>query len=153
MIKAQYPRSIRWVVRHFPLEYHRLAYQAAKAAECAARQGGFHDMYELLFEKQDSIGIKSFDSFAIEIGIADLPLFIRCLSTDDVESNIEDDIRAAETAGALGTPTVIVNGLRLGGTPDASGLQRLVEEELERSRATDSGARTSDTGTTTGPGG
>ena len=74
-VRKRYPQSVRWVVRQFPLEYHRLAYHAAKAAECAAKQHRFHNMYDLLFEKQDSLGVKSFTSFASESGVADTALF------------------------------------------------------------------------------
>ena len=89
-------------------------------------------MYDLLFEKQDSLGVKSFTSFASESGVADLLSFERCVSEDEVHTRIAEDIEAGETAGVNGTPTIVVNGLRLDEPPDGGELARLVEVELER---------------------
>lgn len=129
-VRDRYPRLVRWIVRNLPLQYHRLAYPAAKAAECAGRQDQFETMYNNLFEKQDSLGLKSFREFATESGVDDLQSFDRCMSNDDVDTDIDEDIRVAGMAGARGTPTVIINGLRLGKTPNEDELLLLVGEEL-----------------------
>ena len=42
---------------HFPLASHRFAVPAARAAECADRYGRFGGLADLLFAKQDSLGI------------------------------------------------------------------------------------------------
>lgn len=129
-IRRKYGGEVSFVVRHLPLPYHRLAFPAAKAAECAAAQGRFHEIYDLFFEKQDSLGLKAFSSFAHESGVADLEAFDRCMATDSADARIRADIAAARSAGARGTPTVIVNGLRLAQPPDSAELDRLLRSVL-----------------------
>ena len=130
-IKRQYAGKVSFVYRHWTLPYHRFAFPAAKASECAALQGRFHEMYQLLFEKQDSLGLKNFSSFARESGVADSDAFERCMSSKQVESIIARDTAAAQIAGGWGTPTIIVNGLRLAQTPDSASLDKLVRQALE----------------------
>lgn len=129
-IREDYPTDVRFVVRHLPLSYHRLALHAAKAAVCAGEQGKFPRIYQLLFDKQDSLGLKSFESFATESGVEDTWAFSECLSSDQVTSRISGDVDIADQAGARGTPTVIVNGLRLSRPPSSDELRLLVERVI-----------------------
>ena len=127
-IRARYSlRDLRVVIRHKPLSYHRLAFHAAKASECAAEQGRFEEMYQLLFQKQDSLGLKSFGGFAAESGVPDIVAFERCTTSNRVDARILADIQAAERAGAKGTPTIILNGLRLPRIPREEELERMIE--------------------------
>lgn len=131
IVRTKYPDELRIVIRHLPLAYHRFAFHAAKAAECAAEQGRFHEMYDVLFAKQDSLGLKSMESFARESTVSNITAFEQCMSSNRVEARIHSDIEAAESAGARGTPTIILNGLRLAQPPQPGELERLVDEVLE----------------------
>lgn len=134
-IRALYPKEVRFIVRHLPLSYHRLAFHAAKASECAAQQDRFHEMYWTLFSKQDSLGIKDLASYAEESDVTDLGTFQECMSSSDVEAKISSDIKAAESARAQGTPTIVVNGLRLAGVPTVSEFEDLILDALDQSRS------------------
>jgi len=48
---------------HYPLESHRFARPAARAAECAALQSRFRQFHDALFHKQDSLGLKSWAGY------------------------------------------------------------------------------------------
>ena len=136
IVRAKYPTTLRTVIRHLPLAYHRFAFHAAKAAECADEQGRFHEMYDALFAKQDSLGLKSMESFAIESRVPRITEFEQCMSSSTVESRIHADIEAAESAGARGTPTVILNGLRLARPPPPAELERLIADALAKHQLT-----------------
>ena len=161
IVRAKYPTTLRTVIRHLPLAYHRFAFHAAKAAECADEQGRFHEMYDALFAKQDSLGLKSMESSlglkSMESrnecqgeywGWGDLSQpprasrvpriteFEQCMSSSTVESRIHADIEAAESAGARGTPTVILNGLRLARPPPPAELERLIADALAKHQLT-----------------
>jgi protein-disulfide isomerase len=125
----QYPDEVALVYRHLPLPYHRYAYDAARAAECAAVQGRFWDFHERLFTEDDWLG-DAFLRFAEESGVADLREFRRCASMRDPVERIEEDLAAATGLSIPGTPGLIVNGVLLGRVPSFNELAALVDGAL-----------------------
>ena len=131
-VRGEFGDTVALVFRHWPLPYHHLAYSSARASECASAQGRFAEMHDLLFAKQDSLGLKSFGSYAQEAGVADSVAFRNCIGTSTASPAIERDEAAVKALGATGTPTVMVNGLLLGAIPDEAGLRVLVRSALKR---------------------
>jgi protein-disulfide isomerase len=110
-ILAAFPGRVRFVYRHWPLPNHRFAYPAARAAECAAAQGKFWEVHDMLYAKRDSLGLITFADFAKRAGVADLERFGSCYRSSAPVPSIEAGIRDAQAAGGRGTPTLIVNGV------------------------------------------
>lgn len=134
-IRNKYPTQVAVVFRHWPLTYHRFAYASARAAECAGLQGKFEQFHDIAYLKQDSIGLKPFVDYARDIGVPDLPAFNRCNTAASPLPIIEADKVAATNAGGRGTPTIIINGLRLPGAPDSARLGQFVRAALLASHA------------------
>lgn len=109
----EYPGRVGLTYRHFPLQQHRFSYHAARASECASAQGAFIVLHDLLFANQDSLGLKSLRDLAAEGGIPDIDAFDACLWSDAPVPTIDRDVEAARSLGALGTPTIIINGTLL----------------------------------------
>lgn len=95
---------------HFPLPGHRFAMPAARVAECAHAQGRFDAMRSLLYRKQDSLGLKTWDSFAAAAEIPDIPAFLRCAADTVRLPRVEAGLRLGERLRIRGTPTLIING-------------------------------------------
>lgn len=74
-IAARYPNDVAVLFRHWPLDNHRYALPAARASECAAAQGKFHEYHDELYRLQDSIGVRSFVRFAADVRIGDTTAF------------------------------------------------------------------------------
>lgn len=129
-VRQSHPNDVAVIFRHWPLTYHHNAYPAARAAECAAAAGRFTEFHDILYAHQDSLGIVPFREFARRAGVNDLLKFDTCMLDTAVVPAVERDIAAAKAAGGTGTPTVIVNGLRLVRIPDVATL----EADLERAR-------------------
>lgn len=130
-LKSEFSGEILFVYRHWPLPYHRLALAAAEAAECAGRQGHFASMHDLLFEKQDSLGLKSFEDFARDAGVPELHSFAVCTKSAWVDSVISADSSSAYRAGGSGTPTFVLDGSRItGGLPDSARLTSLLRQAI-----------------------
>jgi protein-disulfide isomerase len=110
-VLAAYPTQVRLVYRHWPLQQHRFAYPAARAAECAHDQGQFWSFHALLYQKADSLGLLPFDEFARRAGVRDLSAFRVCNARTTPIASIETGARDAKEIGATGTPAVIVNGV------------------------------------------
>jgi protein-disulfide isomerase len=133
-LETHYPQEIAVVFRHWPLAYHRLAYPAARAAECAAEQGRFAQFYDILYAGQDSLGLEPFARFAVKAGVPDSTQFERCNSNTAPVTIIERDIALAKRVGARGTPTLAVNGTLYYAAPDSIALDQIVGRVLAERR-------------------
>lgn len=130
-VTASFPQQVAILFRHWPLSSHRFAYRAAVASECAAAQERFEPMHDLMFLKQDSIGVKPFDSFAAEAGVVDIPAFIECMSANESMPVIDRDVETITSLAGTGTPTIIFNGRRMSGAPDSARFHRMISELID----------------------
>jgi len=109
-VKAQLGDSIALIYVHFPLSMHRFARPAARAAECAGRFNRFGEMTSMLFAKQDSLGLKSWNAYAAEAGVHDTVGFARCLTEPVPPQDIDAGVRMGQRFGVQSTPTILMNG-------------------------------------------
>lgn len=131
-IRMRYPNDVAVLFAHYPLPYHRFAMPAARAAECARVQGRFDAIHDLLYRKQDSLGLKSWVGFAAEAGVPDAKAFAACNSRTDSLSGIQRDVRLAKALGIAGTPGLVVDGWIWSSAPSLSQLDSVVQARLRR---------------------
>ena len=112
---------------HYPLGQHHFAMAAARAVECAAEHGQFAELVRVIFEKQDSIGLKPWGGYAREAGISDTSRIVKCAASSERVDRIEAGIAYGKKLGVQFTPTIIVNGWRLRTTPSRVELERIVK--------------------------
>ncbi|PYO86675.1 MAG: hypothetical protein DMD66_12955 [Gemmatimonadetes bacterium] len=72
------PSDVRVVYVPHPLSYHRFALGAAQGAECAADVDALGKWLDVVFSKQDSLGLKSWGAYAAEAGIRDTARIAEC---------------------------------------------------------------------------
>ncbi|HEX6630758.1 MAG TPA: thioredoxin domain-containing protein, partial [Gemmatimonadaceae bacterium] len=111
----------------FPLPMHRFALGAARGAECANAVGKFREWLSVVYQGQDSLGLKSWGAYAASAGIADTAAISRCAADPAPVPRIEAGREFAQRIGATGTPTILVNGWRLPAPPTAGELHRVVD--------------------------
>lgn len=126
-MKPQNRAHIDLSLLHLPLSYHRFAIPSAIAFECAARQGKAREMKEVLYFKQDSMGLLPWYAMAKQAGVGDSVSFATCLGTRPDIAKIQSGEDMARRLSLRGTPTIMVNGWVLGFVPDAAQLDRIVE--------------------------
>lgn len=114
--------------RHYPIEGHRFAVPAARASDCAALYGRFSAMHDLLFRKQDSLGLKTWWSYAQEAGMTDSAGFTACVANPREPERVVAGRKAGEAIRVSATPTVIIQGWRYSIPPYAT----LPEEVMRR---------------------
>jgi protein-disulfide isomerase len=122
--------SLAVVVVHFPIQGHRFAKLAAQAAECADAQHAFFSFFDLALSKQDSLGLKSWGSYASEAGVPDTLAFHSCLGRSAPAPRIEQGLTLGKQFGVQATPTVLINGWRLSQPPDDAELSRIISSIL-----------------------
>src|SRR6516225_7931267 len=88
-----YPGSIQFVFRNFPItQLHPHAEQAAEAAEAAAAQGRFWEMYELLLQPYAELDTESLAGYAQSIGL-DVDRFRADLASHAYTARIDRDVQ------------------------------------------------------------
>ena len=95
---------VQYVFRHYPLAIHPFASKAAEAAECAARDGVFWGMHDMLFEAAGALAEADLLRYADSLGLESAG-FENCLKSRAMFRRVMDDIRDGEALGVTGTPT------------------------------------------------
>lgn len=123
---TQYDGRLTFVVRYFPLHFNSEA--AAQAAEAAAAQGKFEEMYDLLFQTQPQWAEQSYSqeelffSYAEQLGL-DMTQFGDVYRDPATIERIRRDKQDGVAVGVEGTPTFFFNGEKV----EVSTLAELVD--------------------------
>lgn len=104
-----YQDKVLFTYRHYPLPQHPFSEKAARAAEAAATQGKFWEMYDELFARQDTLSDDTILEAAIKIGI-DESVFIPLLNDPKVIDKVNKDRNDGNRFGVNATPTFYLNG-------------------------------------------
>jgi protein-disulfide isomerase len=124
---ADYPRDVKIMYRHLPLEtIHPHARTAAMAAECAGAQGRFPAYHDLLYSHQDSIGTISWTDLAVRAGVASSREFEECLAQERFAGEVERDVLLAKELNVTSTPTFIIGDEAYTGVPPAAWIKRQI---------------------------
>ena len=125
-----YPGSVRFVFRNFPIpQLHPHAEQAAEAAEAAAAQDKFWEMYKLLLRPSSSLDLDSLLSYARRLGL-DTDRFRTEVTGRAYAAKIERDVREGVRNGVNATPKFYVNGKRIDGKFPLEGLEDAIRASV-----------------------
>lgn len=115
-LRADYDGRVTFVVRNFPL--HNNSEAAARAAEAAAAQGKFEEMYDMLFQTQSEWAEKDtsqedvFFGYAEQLGL-DMNQFRAVYDDPETLAKIQRDKADGTALGVEGTPTFFLNGTKV----------------------------------------
>jgi Na+/H+ antiporter NhaA len=124
--------ELRYVWRHLPLnDVHVHAQLAAEAAEAAAQQGKFWEMYDRLLGSQGELELRDLVRHAEALAL-DVDRFKEALRTHAGAARIAEDVDSADLSGVSGTPTFFVNGRRHNGAYDIEALTAAVRAAKAR---------------------
>jgi Na+/H+ antiporter NhaA len=132
--------DIRYVWRNLPLnDVHTNAQLAAEAAEAAAAQGKFWEMYDKLLAHQNELDPKDIGRYAREVGL-DTDRFFDEMRRHEYAPRVAEDVATADTSGVSGTPTFFINGRRHYGAYDIDTLTTAARSARQRARAREKAA-------------
>ena len=126
--------NARFVFQNFPLPSHNWAAKAANYADCIGRSSkdAFWKFVQGTFDAQSSIteanADEKFTAIADTAGVKGADM-ATCAAKADTKTRVEQSVALGQSVGVTGTPTVFVNGRRIGnvvGLP-AEVLKGLVE--------------------------
>ncbi len=107
-----YPDDVRLVFKDFPLQFHKMAKSAARAARAAGEQGKYWEMHDLIFGDFKNLSDDKFKEFAMKLNL-DVTRFTADYRSAKYDELIQQDISLGRSAGVGGTPTLFVNGKRM----------------------------------------
>lgn len=105
-------RPVRIAFFHLPLEMHQYAMPAAVAAEAAAKQGKFWEMYAKLFtgpERDPDLSVNALEKIAKEVGL-DMTRFQQDAKDPALQDLIRKDMKVSSARKITSTPTFMVRG-------------------------------------------
>jgi protein-disulfide isomerase len=126
--------DVRYVWRHLPLnDVHPNAQLAAEAAEAAAAQEKFWEMYDVLMAHQGKLRLNDLEDYAREIGL-DVERFLDEMRRRAYVERVREDVVSADESGVTGTPTFFINGRRHHGLYDIETLTTEVRSAKRRAQ-------------------
>jgi protein-disulfide isomerase len=137
LLLDRYPDTVRFVFRNFPIsQLHPHAEQAAEAAEAAAVQGKFWEMYELLLQPYAELDTDSLVGYAEAIGL-DVARFRADLASHAYSARIDHDLQEGVRNGVNATPKFYVNGQRIDGKVPLENVEDAVRAAVAAASAAD----------------
>lgn len=149
-VETEYAGRITLVPRNYPLQMHPLSQHAARAAEAAALQGKFKEMYHALFDNwsewatvnaselnsDEAKANAAFEKYAQQLGM-DVNRFKQDMVSPNVQSKIDRDVADGEAAGVSSTPTIFINGRQFDPTTAPNGdvvqaFRKQLDQELAK---------------------
>jgi protein-disulfide isomerase len=108
-IQERLGTKLRFVFRNFPLTKVRPhAYEAALAAETAAAQGKFWEMYDYLFKHGQLVTDDNLRRSAANLGL-NVARFDHEFLDRMYSSHVDEDIQSGKSSGINSTPTFFIN--------------------------------------------
>ena len=139
-VRETYGDKVNWAFRHYPLDFHPQAQKAGEAAACAAEQGRFWEMHDLLWDKPTELQVPELKQHAGALGL-DAQAFAACLDGGRHAELVERDFRAGQEYGVTGTPAFFVNGRLISGAQPFEAFQQVIDDELARAASTRAAAK------------
>lgn len=126
-----YGEKVYYVIRDFPLDFHKQSAKAHEAAHCAGDQEKYWEMNQKLFANQQAIDVPNLKEYAKELKL-DAGKFDDCLAGGKHEKKVRENEAAGKAAGVNGTPAFFVNGIPLSGARPFSEFKELIDRELAK---------------------
>ncbi|MGZ3424628.1 MAG: DsbA family protein [Polyangiales bacterium] len=125
----KYDEDLRLVWKDEPLDFHKEAMPAAKAAKTAFLDSGataFWKLHDKIYANQSDLGTE-LSTWAADVGVT-AKATTKFEST--VEKAIKDSIALAKEVGATGTPCFFIDGQRLSGAQPQASFEKVIDEHI-----------------------
>ena len=124
-----YPGKIRLVIKNYPYKYRDFARIAAEASLAAKDQGKYWEMHDLLISRSPKLDRESLIAYAGELGL-DVEKFTGSIDSNKHKTEIDRDIKLAESMDLYNTPTFYINGRQVIGERPFDFFKKIIDEEL-----------------------
>lgn len=138
-VMKAYPKDVRVVYKHLPLDFHPMAMPAARYFEAIAMQdhAKAEKFYHQIFQNQGDLRSKKeglLKETAKKIGV-DMKRLEKDLKDEKVTKNIEADMEEARKFNFSGTPGFLINGVSLRGAYPFAEFKAIIDRQLGGEKA------------------
>lgn len=127
--------KVRWKTVPFELGFPNSG-EGAHAGECAAAQGKFWEMHDVLYEHREAwASERDPEDELVQLARRtelDEELFRECYQEEHHEDRVRTSNDAASTDGIRGTPTFFINGFQVQGALPMEAFRELLEDASPR---------------------
>lgn len=128
-VLERFPKEVKLVHKNFPLQSHRFAVPAAKAALAAVNQGKFWQIHDQLIENYRNLNDEKIKEIAAGLGL-NMEKLAQDMNSPAVQDILSRDFNEGRKIGLRGIPTILING-KMVERYGLAELQALIEEELK----------------------
>ncbi len=128
----KYPKEVKLVIKHFPLDMHKIAKPASAAVLAAYKQGKYWEFHNKVFESISNLSEEKLQEIAKGLGL-DMIKFNQDIKDPAIQNSITKDIQDGLAVGVRGTPAIFVNGKQLQNR-SLQGFQQMIEAELKKKK-------------------
>lgn len=137
-VQQKYGSNVKFVFKNYPLaNIHPFAFRSAEAVLAAGAQGKYWEMYNIIYQKQDSFGnpatgpnVEDLIAMAKEIKVADVPKLEKEIKNDFYRDAVRKDIDSGNRLGVTSTPTIFINGEKYKGNWSIEEISPLIDKIL-----------------------
>lgn len=126
-----YPKDVKVVFKHLPLDFHPQAMPASKATVAAGKQGKFWEMHDKIFDNQSKLSDTYYAEAAKELGL-NVDKFNKDFADPKTEEAVKKDLELAKSLGVQGTPNFYINGVNLRGAYPLPEFKKIIDRWLEK---------------------
>ena len=140
VVNTTHKGKVRLIFKHFPLNIHPWAMQAAIAAECVRRQNpkAFWPFVNDIYRDQGAISPQNLrdhvSTYVGQLGL-DQQVLNACIMAPGAEAQVIQDRDDGNAIAINSTPTFLVNGIELVGLPSDKTFDYVVNSELKQRQA------------------
>ena len=140
VVNTTHKGKVRLIFKHFPLNIHPWAMQAAIAAECVRRQNpkAFWPFVNDIYRDQGAINPQNLrdhvGTYVGQLGL-DQQTLNACIMAPEAEAQVTQDRDDGIAIAINSTPTFLVNGIELVGLPSDKTFDYVVNSELKQHQA------------------
>ncbi len=115
-MREEFPDDVKVVFKHYPLRMHPKAKPCHAVGELAFRQqgsAGFWKIHDMIMANPRDVSVDHLREYAGELSL-DIDTFDRVLGDEaNIDELLKRDAEQASQCHVTGTPTILINGLKL----------------------------------------
>ena len=134
-VLKEYGDKVKFVYKHFPLNFHPWAEPGAVAVECVGQQNddAYWKVYAYYFENQKEITPQNLKEKTLEVlkgTKVDTAKWEKCYDNKDTLAQVKAEMAEGQSVGVTGTPAFLINGRLLSGAQPFQQFKNIIDDEL-----------------------